>query len=128
MSIILDGSGLTIEKIVRIARIEEKVEIDNSALERIKICRAMLEDKIKAKEIMYGVNTGIGEFSEIVLDDDQVKDFQKYLIYNHSAGIGESTIGLKVLSTISFNLFFFASLLSFGISAISKSGLLIVSQ
>ncbi|HAD81112.1 TPA: phenylalanine ammonia-lyase, partial [Candidatus Edwardsbacteria bacterium] len=39
--------------------------------------------------IMYGVNTGIGEFSEKVLDDDQVKDFQKYLIYNHAAGIGE---------------------------------------
>lgn len=38
---------------------------------------------------MYGVNTGIGEFSEIVLDDDQVIDFQKYLIYNHSAGIGD---------------------------------------
>ena len=49
----------------------------------------MLEKKIEAHEIMYGVNTGIGEFSEIVLDDDQVKDFQKYLVYNHSAGIGE---------------------------------------
>ena len=49
----------------------------------------MLEEKIKAKEIMYGVNTGIGEFSEIVLDDEQVKNFQKYLIYNHAAGIGD---------------------------------------
>jgi histidine ammonia-lyase len=39
---------------------------------------------------MYGVNTGIGEFSEVVLNDDQVKDFQKYLIYNHAAGIGEA--------------------------------------
>lgn len=38
---------------------------------------------------MYGVNTGIGEFSEVVLNDDQVKDFQKYLIYNHAAGIGD---------------------------------------
>jgi len=89
MSIILDGSGLTVEKIVRIARFNEKVELDSLALERIKICRAMLEEKIKAKEIMYGVNTGIGEFSEIVLDDEQVKDFQKYLVYNHSAGIGD---------------------------------------
>ncbi|MGD8413706.1 MAG: aromatic amino acid ammonia-lyase, partial [Candidatus Latescibacterota bacterium] len=44
---------------------------------------------LAAREIMYGINTGIGEFSEIVLDDEQVKDFQKYLIYNHSAGIGE---------------------------------------
>ena len=83
MSVILDGSNLTIEKIVRIARHKEKVEISNEALQRIKTCRAMLEEKIKAKEIMYGVNTGIGEFSEVVLNDDQVKDFQKYLIYNH---------------------------------------------
>ena len=89
MSIILDGSNLTVEKIVRIARHKEKVEISNEALQRIKTCRAMLEEKIKAHEIMYGVNTGIGEFSEVVLNDDQVKDFQKYLIYNHSAGIGE---------------------------------------
>jgi histidine ammonia-lyase len=49
----------------------------------------MLEEKIAAREVMYGINTGIGEFSETMLDDDQVKDFQKYLIYNHSAGIGE---------------------------------------
>jgi histidine ammonia-lyase len=49
----------------------------------------MLEQKIQAHEIMYGVNTGIGEFSEIVLTDEQVKDFQKYLIYNHAAGIGD---------------------------------------
>ena len=37
---------------------------------------------------MYGVNTGIGELSEVVLSDDQVKQFQKFLIYNHAAGIG----------------------------------------
>ncbi len=49
----------------------------------------MLEKKIQAHEIMYGVNTGIGEFSEVVLDDSQVKQFQKYLIYNHAAGIGD---------------------------------------
>lgn len=89
MSIVLGGSGLTIEKLVRIARFKEKVELSGDALERIKTCRTMLEEKISAKEIMYGINTGIGEFSEIVLDDEQVKEFQKYLIYNHSAGIGE---------------------------------------
>ncbi len=89
MSIILDGSNLTVEKLVQIARHKEKVELAPSALERIKVCRTMLDDKIKAHEIMYGVNTGIGEFSEILLDDEQVQQFQKYLIYNHSAGIGD---------------------------------------
>ncbi len=89
MAIILDGSKLTVEKLVRIARHGEKVRLHPDALDRIKQCRAMLEEKIKAREIMYGINTGIGEFSEVVLTDEQVQQFQKYLIYNHAAGIGE---------------------------------------
>lgn len=80
---------MTIEDVVNVARNGQKIELDATALERIKKCRAMLEKKIVAKEIMYGVNTGIGEFSEVVLTDEQVKDFQRYLIYNHAAGIGE---------------------------------------
>lgn len=89
MTIILDGSNLTIEKIVQIARYGEKVALHPEALQRIKICREMLEEKIQAHEIMYGVNTGIGEFSEVVLSDEQVREFQRYLIYNHAAGIGD---------------------------------------
>jgi histidine ammonia-lyase len=65
------------------------VELDPAALDRIRTCRAMLEQKLAAREIMYGTNTGIGEFSEVLLTDQQVKEFQKYLIYNHAAGIGE---------------------------------------
>ena len=89
MAIILNGSSLTADKVVRIARHGEKVELDGGAIERIKLCRAMLEDKVRAHEIMYGVNTGIGEFSEVVLNDEQVQQFQRYLIYNHAAGIGD---------------------------------------
>lgn len=89
MSIVLDGSSLTIEKLVRIARDGEQVTLDAAAIERIRACRAMLEDKLAAHETMYGVNTGIGEFSEVVLTDEQVEQFQRYLIYNHAAGIGD---------------------------------------
>jgi histidine ammonia-lyase len=89
MSIVLDGASLTIEEVVRIAREKEEVELDPGALERVRACRAMLEEKLAAREIMYGVNTGIGEFSEIILTDEQVEQFQRYLIYNHAAGIGD---------------------------------------
>jgi histidine ammonia-lyase len=89
MPITLDGSSLTIEKLVAIARDHENVELAPEALERIRICRRMLEEKLARKEIMYGTNTGIGEFSETMLNDEQVKEFQKYLVYNHAAGIGE---------------------------------------
>jgi len=89
MAIVLDGKSLTADKLVRIARGFEPVEIHPESLAKIKACRAMLEEKIKAREIMYGINTGIGEFSEVVLNDAQVGEFQKYLIYNHAAGIGD---------------------------------------
>ncbi|MBI4712198.1 MAG: aromatic amino acid lyase [Planctomycetes bacterium] len=89
MPVVLDGKHLTIEDLVKIARHNEKVQLAPEAVERIKVCRAMLEDKLAKKEIMYGTNTGIGEFSEKMLNDEQVKEFQRYLIYNHAAGIGE---------------------------------------
>lgn len=89
MNLIITGAGLKIEDVVNVARYEQKVELHPDAVARIHKCRAMLENKIEAGEIMYGVNTGIGEFSEVVLTDDQVKEFQKYLIYNHAAGIGD---------------------------------------
>ncbi len=89
MAIVIDGRSLSIEKLVRIARDGEKISLEPQALGRIVACRDMLEEKLRSHEIMYGTNTGIGEFSEVVLDDEQVKKFQRYLIYNHAAGIGE---------------------------------------
>ena len=86
--IIIGDAPLTIEDVVDVARHGEKVQLAPDAVERIAKCRGMLEKKIAAHEIMYGVNTGIGEFSEVVLSDEQVKQFQTYLIYNHAAGIG----------------------------------------
>ena len=89
MSLKVTGKGLTITDVVRVARDHEQVELAPEARQRIERCRTFIEERIAAKEIMYGVNTGIGEFSEIVLDDDQTKQFQKWLIYNHAAGIGK---------------------------------------
>jgi len=89
MALVITGKHLTIEDVVKVAREGERIELDAGALERIRACRAFLQKKVEAREVMYGVNTGIGELSEVALSDDQTKEFQKYLIYNHAAGIGE---------------------------------------
>lgn len=88
MTLTITGKGLNVESIVAVARHREKVVLDPGARERLARCRAFIEQRIQAREIMYGVNTGIGEFSEVVLTDEQVEQFQRYLIYNHAAGIG----------------------------------------
>ena len=90
MAIIIGYEKLNTERLVQVARFDEKVKLHPVAVERINKCRKMLEKKIRSKEIIYGLNTGIGEFSEVILDENQLQDFQKYLIYNHAAGIGDS--------------------------------------
>ena len=88
MAVELNGSGLTIEDVESVARGGASVGVTDDGWARIEECREMIQEKIDNHEIMYGVTTGIGEFSEVVLTPDQVKDFQKYLIYSHAAGIG----------------------------------------
>ncbi len=89
MTITIDGKSLSIEKTVDIARHNHKIELSREAIERIQICRELVEKKLRENVIMYGVNTGIGELSEVVLSPEQVEQFQKYLIYSHAAGIGD---------------------------------------
>lgn len=89
MTVVLDGDSLTINKLVSVARNNENVEVTKEAWKRIDDCRDMLQDKIEAHETMYGITTGIGEFSEVTLTPEQTQDFQKFLVRNHAAGIGE---------------------------------------
>jgi histidine ammonia-lyase len=88
MSINLTGTGLTVDTIVRVARGKVPVTLDPEARKRIEKCRVLLEDKIQKKEIMYGVNTGIGELANVVLTQEQVEEYQRYIIYSHAAGYG----------------------------------------
>jgi len=89
MAVKLDGKSLTLENLVKIARENEPVKVTDDAWERIRKCRAMLDDKVEKREVMYGVTTGIGELSEVVLTAEQTQEFQRYLVYSHSAGCGE---------------------------------------
>ena len=85
----INGKNLTVDFLVSVSRYNCKIKLSKDSVEKIKNCRSLVDKKIADGEIMYGINTGIGEFSETILNPDQIKDFQKYLVYNHAAGIGE---------------------------------------
>ncbi len=87
--VVLDGHSLSIEDVAAIARDRQPVDLHPDAISHINECRDLLEGKIRAREIMYGVNTGIGELSEVVLTSEQVEKYQKFLLYSHAAGCGE---------------------------------------
>ena len=92
MSVELNGSKLTIHDVEAVARNRDNVIVSSDSWQRIGNCRTMIQNKIDAHEVMYGVTTGIGEFSEVVLSPNQVTEFQKYLIYSHAAGIGDAMV------------------------------------
>ena len=92
MPVELDGRQLRIEDVEAVARNRDQVSVSKDAWGRIDECRSMIQRKIDAHEVMYGVTTGIGEFSEVVLSPDQVEEFQRYLIYSHAAGIGDPMV------------------------------------
>ncbi len=87
MTLIIKGSGLTIKEVVAIARHNEKDTLSQNAKECIIACGSILEKKIEARKIIYVINPGIGEFSEMVLSNDQIKDFQKHLTFNHVSAV-----------------------------------------
>ena len=68
MSVVIDGKSLTIEKVVEVARNKADISVSNESWGKINSCREMLEEKIDNHEIMYGITTGIGEFSEVTLN------------------------------------------------------------
>lgn len=93
MSLVLDGKSLRVNDVVRVARsIDNKIEqidISDDAWNRIKKCRAFVENEIEKGTTMYGVNTGIGELAEVRLPDDDIVEFQANLMRSHAAGVGE---------------------------------------
>ena len=90
MTLELDGSNLSTDGLESVARGGEQVSVSAASWERIRACRDMIQKKIDDHEVMYGVTTGIGEFSEVVLTSEQVREFQRYLVYSHAAGIGDA--------------------------------------
>jgi histidine ammonia-lyase len=85
----IDGRFLTVENVVRVARDNQEIKLSESAIAKMKESRAIVERLIARKEKLYGISTGIGELSNVLLTPDQLKDFQRYVVYSHAAGWGD---------------------------------------
>jgi histidine ammonia-lyase len=89
MTVVIDGESLTIDEVVRVARLGAKVELSETALDGILASRDVIESAIRKGDTVYGVNTGFGDLAEVSIDDDDVAKLQVNLIRSHSVGVGE---------------------------------------
>jgi histidine ammonia-lyase len=87
MTILLDGASLRIEDVVRVARGYEQVALEEDARRRVVRCRNVIEELAKSK-VIYGINTGFGALSNIIIPSQDLEDLQLNLIRSHAAGVG----------------------------------------
>ena len=88
--IILDGSSLTIEDLIQVARNGRQVEISSESVGRIERSRAVLERLAREGKTIYGVTTGFGALSNTRITLDQAQQLQTNLLRSHACGVGEN--------------------------------------
>ncbi|MGH2915956.1 MAG: HAL/PAL/TAL family ammonia-lyase [Solirubrobacteraceae bacterium] len=62
-TVMLSGSGLTVDAVLAVARGRAHVELDPAALVRVRAARDVVERVLASGEAVYGLNTGFGSLS-----------------------------------------------------------------
>lgn len=86
--IYIDGNSLTIDDVVQVARHGAKVAISEEAKVKMQKSRDFIDKCIAEGQVIYGVNTGYGKFSDVAISSDQLEELQRNLIYADAVGIG----------------------------------------
>jgi len=89
MTIEIDGSHLTIEDLVAVARHNEQVSLSPKARAAIQRSREWIDSIIEKGEPVYGINTGFGIFSEQRIPASESAALSRNLILSHAVGTGE---------------------------------------
>ncbi|GAA4710564.1 histidine ammonia-lyase [Brevibacillus fulvus] len=87
--IFVDGNQLTIEQVVAIARDFAQLELTEEARQNIVRSRQMVETMVEQQRVVYGITTGFGKFSDVVIPAEEVSQLQENLIMSHACGLGQ---------------------------------------
>ena len=86
--ILIDGHSLTLEQFIDITRNYRKVELSQEAVARVNKARALVDKYVNENKIVYGLTTGFGKFSDVVINGEETKTLQRNLIISHACGVG----------------------------------------
>lgn len=85
---IIGKKRLEIEDVVDVARRGYHVELSDLAWGKVKKSRDLVEKYVKEGRVAYGITTGFGKFSDVIVPQDKTALLQKNLIISHSCGVG----------------------------------------
>jgi histidine ammonia-lyase len=85
----LTGGSLTLENLADVAFRGRSAVLSDEASRRIDASRAVIDRAVREDRVVYGVTTGFGKFSDVVIPRDKLRLLQRNLVESHAAGVGE---------------------------------------
>jgi histidine ammonia-lyase len=87
--LLLDGNRLTLADLEAVAREGRAVALDAAARDAVTASRAVVDAAVAKGAVVYGVNTGFGNFADVVIAPAQLRELQLNLVRSHAVGVGE---------------------------------------
>ena len=87
--VIITGNTLTLEELAGVCRNYDYVELSSSAKDKILKSRKIVDDFVENEDVVYGITTGFGKFSDVIISKQESKLLQKNLIITHAVGAGK---------------------------------------
>ena len=85
----IDGNHLTIEDVVRTAREQIQVAMTDDAAQHVHESRKVVDGFVEEERVVYGITTGFGKFSDVLISKEEAVQLQRNLIISHACGVGE---------------------------------------
>eukprot|EP00299_Pterocystis_sp_00344_P015056 c7501_g1_i1.p1 GENE.c7501_g1_i1~~c7501_g1_i1.p1 ORF type:complete len:541 (+),score=131.98 c7501_g1_i1:47-1669(+) len=106
-TLLLDGESLNPFTLVRIGNGKTMINLTQDAWERVAKGRQVIDHILESQQVVYGINTGFGNFASVKINPDQVDELQLNLIRSHCAGVGEimSPDRTRMLAALRVNVF-----------------------
>lgn len=92
----IDGRTLTLDQVRAVAQDNRPVVLHPDARARMVRARAVVEEKAKSSEAVYGINTGFGLLADKKIPQEKLDELQVNLVRSHAAGVGEPLPDLVV--------------------------------
>ncbi len=87
--ITLTGNSLTLEQMKDVLFRKQKVCASEKSMAAAAKSRKAVERIVSESKVVYGITTGFGKFSDMLIDKEHVQDLQLNLIRSHACGVGE---------------------------------------
>ncbi len=87
--VIITGNSLTLEEVASVCRDYYEVELSKSAVDKIAASRKIVDEFVENEDVVYGITTGFGRFSDVSISKEESRLLQKNLIVTHAVGAGK---------------------------------------